>query len=151
MGYHFSYRLTATVNICLIYFKISWTLSTLLEHMHKKFEINRTKIKGGCQSGREVVTHNSKSDLPLYLVKFTYIFKAVLCFFKEIVFCPLSVIWSTCVSAIFTRVKMNVFTRGKSLLELWVTTFLPNWQPPLIFVQFISNFLCMASDHVILK
>ena len=33
--------------------------------MHKKFEINRTKIKGGCQSGRKVVTHNSKSDLPL--------------------------------------------------------------------------------------
>ena len=37
----------------------------LLEHMHKKFEINRTKIKGGCQSGRKLVTHNSKSDLPL--------------------------------------------------------------------------------------
>ena len=36
-----------------------------LEHMHKKFEINRTKIKGGCQSGRKVVTHNSKNDLPL--------------------------------------------------------------------------------------
>ena len=36
--------------------------------MHKKFEINRTKIKGGCQSGRKVVTHNSKSDLPLYTV-----------------------------------------------------------------------------------
>ena len=33
--------------------------------MHKKFEINRTKIKGGCQSGKRVVTHNSKSDLPL--------------------------------------------------------------------------------------
>ena len=33
--------------------------------MYKKFEINRTKIKGGCQLGREVVTHNSKSDLPL--------------------------------------------------------------------------------------
>ena len=33
--------------------------------MHKKFEINRTKIKGGCQSGRKVVTLNSKSDLPL--------------------------------------------------------------------------------------
>ena len=33
--------------------------------MHKKFEINRKKIKGGCQSGRKVVTHNSKSDLPL--------------------------------------------------------------------------------------
>ena len=33
--------------------------------MHKKFEINQTKIKGGCQSGRKVVTHNSNSDLPL--------------------------------------------------------------------------------------
>ena len=33
--------------------------------MHKKFEINRTEIKGGCQSGRKVVTHNFKSDLPL--------------------------------------------------------------------------------------
>ena len=46
--------------------------------------------------------------------------------------------------------------RGKSLLELWVTTFLPDWQQPLIFVRFISNFLCMfsnsmASAHVILK
>ena len=29
------------------------------------FEANRTKIKGGCQSGRKVVTHDSKSDLPL--------------------------------------------------------------------------------------
>ena len=27
--------------------------------------MNQTKIKGGCQSGRKVVTHNSKSDLPL--------------------------------------------------------------------------------------
>ena len=33
--------------------------------MHKKFEINGTKIKDGCQSGRKVVTHNSKSDLTL--------------------------------------------------------------------------------------
>ena len=33
--------------------------------MQKKFEKNRTKIKGGCQSGRKVVPHNSKSDLPL--------------------------------------------------------------------------------------
>ena len=33
--------------------------------MHKKFEINQTKIKGGCQSGRKVVLHDSKSDLPL--------------------------------------------------------------------------------------
>ena len=33
--------------------------------MQKKFKINVTKIKGGCQSGRKVVTHNSMSDLPL--------------------------------------------------------------------------------------
>ena len=33
--------------------------------MHKKFEIDRTKIKGGCHSGRIAVTNNSKNDLPL--------------------------------------------------------------------------------------
>ena len=33
--------------------------------MHKKFEINQTKIKGGSQFGRKVVNHSSKSDLPL--------------------------------------------------------------------------------------
>ena len=38
--------------------------------MHKKFEINRTKIKGGCKLGRKVVTHNSKSDLPLVNIVF---------------------------------------------------------------------------------
>ena len=32
--------------------------------MHKKLQINQAKIKGGCQSGRKVVTNNSKSDLP---------------------------------------------------------------------------------------
>ena len=32
-------------------------------------EVNRTKIKGGCQAGRNVVTHNSKSDLPLCTVE----------------------------------------------------------------------------------
>ena len=34
--------------------------------MHKKLEINWTKIKGGCQLARKVVIHNSKSDLPLH-------------------------------------------------------------------------------------
>ena len=29
------------------------------------FELNQTKIKGGCQSGKKVVPHDSKSDLPL--------------------------------------------------------------------------------------
>ena len=27
--------------------------------------VNQTKIKGSCQSGRKVVPHDSKSDLPL--------------------------------------------------------------------------------------
>ena len=53
------------LNLCLIYFKITWALTILLEHMHKKFVINQTKIKGGCQSGRKVVPSDSKSDLPL--------------------------------------------------------------------------------------
>ena len=37
--------------------------------MHKKFEIKQTKIKGGCQSGRKVVNHNSMNDLPLETFK----------------------------------------------------------------------------------
>ena len=65
MGYHFNSRLTATLNLCLIYFKTTLALAILLEHMHKKFEINRTKIKSVCQSGRKAVTHKSKSDFPL--------------------------------------------------------------------------------------
>ena len=65
MGYHFSSQLTVTLNLCLIYFKITRALAILLEHMNKKFEIIRTKIKGGCQLGSKVVPHNSKSDLPL--------------------------------------------------------------------------------------
>ena len=40
-------------------------LAILSEHMHKKFQINRTKIKGGCHSVRKVITNNSKSELPL--------------------------------------------------------------------------------------
>ena len=36
--------------------------------MHKKFEMIRTKIKGSCQSERRVITHDSKSNLPLNLV-----------------------------------------------------------------------------------
>ena len=29
------------------------------------FELNQTKIKGGCQSGRNGLPHDSKNDLPL--------------------------------------------------------------------------------------
>ena len=46
------------------------TIVILLEHMHKKFEINRTKIKGSCQSKREVATHNSMSDFSLCIEGF---------------------------------------------------------------------------------
>ena len=42
----------------------------VLEHMYKRFEMNRTKIKGGCQSGRKVIPHDSMSDLPLSLVSY---------------------------------------------------------------------------------
>ena len=37
--------------------------------MHKKFEVNQTKIKDGCQSGSKVIPHDCKSvkfiDVPL--------------------------------------------------------------------------------------
>ena len=37
--------------------------------MHKKFEINRSKIlKGSFQLGSKVVTHDYKSDLPLAIL-----------------------------------------------------------------------------------
>ena len=36
-----------------------------------KYE-NQTKIKGGCQSGRKVVPHDSKSDLPLMDMHFHF-------------------------------------------------------------------------------
>ena len=59
MGYHFTSRLTATLNLCLNYVK-------LLVHVLKQcgqcscdFKVNQTKIKGGCQSGRKVVPQNS--------------------------------------------------------------------------------------------
>ena len=58
-------------------------------------------------------------------------------------------------SSLMGKYEIHV-TRGKSLLESWGTTFLPDLQLPLIFVWIISNFLCMcsnsmASAHVVLK
>ena len=34
MGYQFSSQLTPTLNLCMIYFKITWALAILLEHIH---------------------------------------------------------------------------------------------------------------------
>ena len=36
-----------------------------MDSAHGDFEVNQTKIRGGCQSRRKVVPHDSKSDLPL--------------------------------------------------------------------------------------
>ena len=130
VGYHFSSRLTATLNLCLIYIKITWALAILLEHMHKKFEINRTKIKGSCQSGRKVVPHNSKNDLPLPLVR------------NHILTQNLTAIWNF------------FFPKGKPL-RIVVYHFSSRLTATLIFFRFISN-LCMCSNsmasvHAILK
>ena len=81
--------------------------------MHKKFEINRTKIKGGCQLRRKVVTHNSKSDLLLVKIRKNYqriktikkIEWASILWFSMIIFCcpaPPKVCQSN-ISWIFTK------------------------------------------------
>ena len=38
-------------------------------HMYNKFQVNWTKIKGGCQSEWKMKAHYSKSDLPLVINK----------------------------------------------------------------------------------
>ena len=65
MDYHFSSRLTANLNLCLIHLKLLVHVLKQFGQCSCDFEVNRTKIKGSCQSGRKVVTHDSKSDLPL--------------------------------------------------------------------------------------
>ena len=46
-------------------FQNHMSTSHTIRAQHKKF---RTNIEGGCQSGRKVVTHNSKSDLTLVMI-----------------------------------------------------------------------------------
>ena len=41
------------------------TIHNIRAHEQELFKINWTKIEGSCQSGRKVVTYDSKSDLPL--------------------------------------------------------------------------------------
>ena len=41
----------------------SCACAPILVHMHEKFELNQTKIKGVCQSGTKVAAHDFKSDL----------------------------------------------------------------------------------------
>ena len=132
MGYHFSSRLTAFLNLCLIYFKIAWALAILLEHMHKKFEINQKKIKGGFYLERKVVTKNSNSDLPL--VK-TYMVHVKSCLWKDKVcfghFLSLNSLQRTKVQQTFfdhcrTTISQWCFSRifsNKKSLAFWVKTF----------------------------
>ena len=42
------------------------------------------------------------------------------------------------------KISSTTLSRGKLHLKLRVTIFLPEWQPPLIFVRFISNFLWLV-------
>ena len=49
MGYHFSSRLTATLNLCLIYLKLLVHVLYYYGQCSCDFEVNQTKIKGGCQ------------------------------------------------------------------------------------------------------
>ena len=41
--------MTAPLNLCTIYLKATWPLTTLSEHTHKNSKINWTKIKSSCQ------------------------------------------------------------------------------------------------------
>ena len=55
-------------------------LTTLSDQMDKKFELNQTKVKGGCQSYTKAAYQDSKNDLPLeyFLWKFRQIFKKMI-------------------------------------------------------------------------
>ena len=50
----------------------SCAYAPIVLHMHKKFEVNRTKIKGGCQWSRKVRPLNSQPDLPLIPTHFLF-------------------------------------------------------------------------------
>ena len=69
VGYHFCSGLTATLNLCSIYLKLFVHVLKQYGQCSCNFEINQTKIKGGCQSGRKMVPHDSKSNLSLTLLK----------------------------------------------------------------------------------
>ena len=51
--------------LIFVWFTSNQMSTSHMNRAHAQFYINRTKMKGGCRSGRKVVTHNSTSDLPL--------------------------------------------------------------------------------------
>ena len=67
-GYHFSSRLTATLSLCLIYFKITWALyEPYYENTYTRSVryIGQRLRVAVSREEKKVVTYNSKSDLPL--------------------------------------------------------------------------------------
>ena len=50
-------------NLCPIYLKLLVHVLLKYGYYSSDFEVNRTKIKSGCQLGRKVVTHDSNLDL----------------------------------------------------------------------------------------
>ena len=52
VGYHFPFRLTVTLNLCQIYLKLLVHVLKQVGQCSCDFEVNQTKIKGGCQSGK---------------------------------------------------------------------------------------------------
>ena len=91
--------------------------------MHNKFEINRTKIKGGCQSGRRVVIHNSKSDLPLVVESeevTRQMQKCGKCSCKLLLLLPLHQVLVLCKADSHPQcIEMDVRGSRQSLLSNW--------------------------------
>ena len=116
MGCHFSFWLTATL------------------------EINWTKIKGGCQSGRKVVTDNSKSDLPLVCTWNWFLFKKV----------PGRLGLLVTLDLIATNVYNSVNApknRGFSYIEVWFL----GVQIPILVAIFEYGALLMAKRYLLQK
>ena len=64
------------------------------------------------------------------------------------VMCWLSCTYYSRIFNVQRYVKCQNVDRGKSPLESWLTTFLHDSQLLLIFVRFISNFLCICTLRV---
>ena len=77
------------------------------------FEVNQTKIKGGCQSGRKVVPQDSKSDLPLVPICMLVVVFSVHLFSRQ---CFPKKYNDTC----YTHDKYYINTYFSAKTELWL-------------------------------
>ena len=97
---------------------------------------------------RHLILFYGSASFHFFIPFFSITWSLLLLCYSDVI----SISWFSSAVAILTCNLLG----GKSLLEFCVTTFLPGWQPPLIFVWFISNFWCMCSNnmtspHVIFK